>query len=173
MPKKNDKSNEVEDVSKEPEETAVQVETSAELEAAKSELDTLKDQHLRLRAEYDNFRKRTQKERESLYVEVKSETVKTLLQVVDNLERAVAIPTEDTAYAQGVEMTLRGCLEAFSKLGVTVIDALDKPFNPELHEAVAHGTDDTKPENTVVDVLQKGYCIGEKVIRHAIVRVVN
>ena len=137
------------------------------------ELAVLKDQYLRLMAEYDNYRKRSQKEREALYADIRAETVKKLLPVMDNLERAVAAPCTDAAYAQGVEMTFKQCGEALGSMDVSVIEAAGQPFDPELHDAVMHVEDESAGENTVVQVLQQGYRMGERVLRHAMVKVAN
>ncbi|MDR1736629.1 MAG: nucleotide exchange factor GrpE [Oscillospiraceae bacterium] len=141
--------------------------------ALEDELAALKDKHLRLLAEYDNFRKRSQREREALFGEIKADTVKKLLPVLDNLERACAAPCTDTAYAQGVEMTLKQCLELLAGLGVKPINAEGGQFDPNLHNAVMHVEDAEFPESTVVQVLQRGYTIGDKVLRHAMVKVAN
>lgn len=141
--------------------------------AVQAEIETLKDQYLRLRAEFDNYRKRSQKEREALYVEIRAEAVKQLLPVLDNLERAVASPCQDTAYAKGVEMTLKQCIELVGSMGVTVIEAAGCPFDPNLHDAVMHVEDENAGENTVVEVLRQGYQLGDKVLRHAMVKVAN
>lgn len=138
-----------------------------------TELDALRDQHLRLRAEFDNYRKRSQKERESLYTEIRAETVKQLLPVLDNLERAVAAPCQDSAYAQGVEMTLKQCVELISSMGVSIIEAVDSTFDPNLHDAVMHVDDEGVGENTVVEVFRQGYRLGDKILRHAMVKVAN
>lgn len=140
---------------------------------AEAELAALKDQHLRLMAEYDNYRKRSQKEREALYGDIRAETVKTLLPVMDNLERAVAAPCTDGAYAQGVELTLKQCAELLSSVGVQRIEAEGQAFDPNLHEAAAHVEDDTAPENTIVQVFQQGYRMGDRILRHAMVKVAN
>ena len=132
-----------------------------------------KDQFLRLAAEYDNYRKRTAKEKENLWTEAKADTVQAFLPVYDNLERALKQDTADEAYKKGVEMTMNQMKEVFAKLGVTEIDALGQPFDPNLHNAVMHIEDDSLGENTVVQVFQAGFMLGEKVIRFAMVQVAN
>lgn len=133
----------------------------------------LNNKYLRLAAEYDNFRKRTVKERESLVSDSRNYAVKQLLPVLDNLERAAAQACTDEAYAQGVVMTVRQWHEVMGKMGITAIDAQSMPFDPNLHNAVMHGEDDSLPENTIVEVFQKGYMSGDKVLRPSMVKVVN
>ncbi len=131
------------------------------------------EQHLRLAAEYDNFRKRSQKEREALYTDVKAETVGKFLSVFDNLLRAVEQETADEAYKKGVEMTMAGFREVMEKLGVTEYGQVGDSFDPTLHNAVMHSEDENFGENTICEVFQKGFKLGDKVIRFAMVRVAN
>ena len=144
-----------------------------ELEALKTELDEKEIKYLRLAAEYDNFRKRSQKEKESIYADAKSDAVLAFLPVYDNLDRALKQETADEAYKKGVEMTMNQLKEVFSKLGITEIDALGKPFDPNLHNAIMHVEDESFGENTVAEVFQAGFMLGEKVIRFAMVKVAN
>lgn len=132
-----------------------------------------KDQFLRLAAEYDNYRKRTAKEKEGLWADAKADTVQAFLPVYDNLERAMKQETADEAYKKGVEMTMNQLKEVFAKLGVTEIEAEGKPFDPNLHNAVMHIEDENLGENTVAQVFQAGFMLGEKVIRFAMVQVAN
>ena len=132
-----------------------------------------KDQFLRLAAEYDNYRKRTAKEKENLWTEAKADTVQAFLPVYDNLDRAMKQETADEAYKKGVEMTMNQLKEVFAKLGVTEIEAEGKPFDPNLHNAVMHIEDENFGENTVAQVFQAGFMLGEKVIRFAMVQVAN
>ena len=132
-----------------------------------------KDQFLRLAAEYDNYRKRTAKEKESLWTDAKADTVQAFLPVYDNLERALKQDTADEAYKKGVEMTMNQLKEVFAKLGVTEIEAQGKPFDPNLHNAVMHIEDENLGENTIAQVFQAGFMLGEKVIRFAMVQVAN
>ena len=132
-----------------------------------------KDQFLRLAAEYDNYRKRTAKEKENLWTDAKADTVQAFLPVYDNLERALKQETADEAYKKGVEMTMNQLKEVFAKLGVTEIDAQGKPFDPNLHNAVMHIEDENLGENTVAQVFQAGFMLGDKVIRFAMVQVAN
>lgn len=131
------------------------------------------DKYLRLLAEYDNFRKRSQKERDSIYGDVKADTVTKFLPVYDNLVRALDQSTEDEAYRRGVEMIMTQFDETLSKLGVTEIESVGKKFDPNLHNAVMHVEDETKGENEIVEVFQKGFKLGDKIIRFAMVKVAN
>ena len=139
----------------------------------KAEMDTLNDKYLRICAEYDNFRKRSQKEKDSLYGDVKAETLKKFLPVYDNLVRALAQSTEDEAYRRGVEMIMNQFNVTMEKLGVTEIECLGKKFDPAFHNAVMHVEDEEKGENEIVEVFQKGIMMGDKVIRFAMVKVAN
>ena len=131
------------------------------------------DKYLRLAAEYDNYRKRTAKEKESIWTEAKAQTVAAFLPVYDNLERALKQDTADEAYKKGVEMTMKGLQDALTGLGVEVIPALGETFDPNRHSAVMHVDDEEAGENTVVEVFQQGFLCGEKVIRFAMVKVAN
>ena len=144
-----------------------------EEEAAVQEQMVPREQFLRLAAEYDNYRKRTAKEKESLWTDAKADTVQAFLPVYDNLERALKQDTADEAYKKGVEMTLNQMKEVFAKLGVTEIDAQGKPFDPNLHNAVMHMEDESLGENVVAQVFQAGFMLGDKVIRFAMVQVAN
>ncbi|WP_164488743.1 MULTISPECIES: nucleotide exchange factor GrpE [unclassified Flavonifractor] len=145
----------------------------AELEALKDSLAQKEDQYLRLAAEYDNYRKRTQKEKTDAYQNAKSDAVMAFLPVYDNLERALKQETADEAYKKGVEMTMNGLKDVLSKLGVEEIPALGETFDPNVHNAVMHVEDENAGENTVVEVFQAGFRSGEKVIRFAMVKVAN
>ena len=143
------------------------------MEALAGQMAALNDQHLRLAAEYDNYRKRTAKEKEQTWTEAKAQTVAAFLPVYDNLERALKQATTDEAYAKGVDMTMKGLQDALAKLGVEVIPALGETFDPNLHNAVMHVDDESVEDNTIVDVFQQGFKCGEKVIRFAMVKVAN
>ena len=145
----------------------------AELEALKDSLAKKEEQYLRLAAEYDNYRKRTQKEKADTYQNAKGDAVLAFLPVYDNLERALKQETADEAYKKGVEMTMAGLKEVLTKLGVEEIPALGKTFDPSVHNAVMHVEDEGAGENTVVEVFQAGFRTGEKVIRFAMVKVAN
>lgn len=151
-------------------------ELSAALENTEKALAALKDkedQFLRLAAEYDNFRRRSQKEKESTWSDAKFETAVAFLPVYDNLERALKLACTDAAYQRGVEMTMMQLKEVLTKLGIEEIPALGQPFDPNLHSAVMHVEDADAGENTVVEVFQAGFQSGEKVIRFAMVKVAN
>ena len=154
------------------EETAEVVEEAAEV-TIDPILAALNDKYLRICAEYDNFRKRSQKEKEALYKDVKADTLKSFLPVYDNLLRALAQPTEDAAYAKGVEMIMAQFNTTMEKLGVEKIDSLGQGFDPAFHNAVMHVDDETKGENEIVEVFQEGFKMGDKVIRFAMVKVAN
>ena len=137
------------------------------------ELKGANDRYLRLLAEYDNYRKRSQKEKDSLYADIKSDTVAKFLPVYDNLVRALAQSTEDRAYRRGVEMIMAQFNTTLEKLGATKIECLGQKFDPSLHNAVMHVEDEEKGENEIVEVFQDGFMMGEKVIRFAMVKVAN
>ena len=137
------------------------------------EIAALNDKYLRLYAEYDNFRRRSQKEKSDIYAEVKANAVADFLPVYDNLVRALAAPTEDEAYRKGVEMIMTQFGHTLEKLGVTQIPALGEKFNPELHNAVMHCDDEEKGENEIVEVFQEGFKLGDKTIRASMVKVAN
>ena len=141
--------------------------------ALEQEKAALSDKYLRLAAEYDNFRRRSQKEKDNLYGEIRSAAVQQFLPVYDNLERALKQGTEDEAYRKGVEMIMAQFNATLEKLGVTKIESLGKTFDPKLHNAVMHVDDESLGENVIVDVFQEGFMIGEKVIRFAMVKVAN
>ena len=138
-----------------------------------AEYAALNDKYLRLCAEYDNFRKRSQKEKDSLYADIKAETLKKFLPVYDNLVRALDQSTEDEAYRRGVEMIMTQFNTTLEKLGVTEIESLGQKFDPAFHNAVMHVEDAEKGENEIVEVFQKGFLMGDKVIRFAMVKVAN
>jgi len=147
-------------------------ELSKKLEEAAAEIAAANDKYLRLAAEYDNFRKRSAKEREGIYGDALADALGTLLPIFDNLERAVKYSDGDSLQ-QGVALTLKGLTATLEKLGITEIEAEGKPFDPNLHNAVMHVEDDTLGEGVVAEVLQKGYCRGERVLRYAMVKVAN
>ena len=131
------------------------------------------DQFLRLAAEFDNFRKRTIKEKESAYGHGKADTLAKLLPVYDNLERALMQETADAAYKKGVEMTMNELVKIFTGLGVEIFGSVGDSFDPELHNAVMHIENEELGENTIAAVFQKGFKIGDKVVRFAMVQVAN
>ena len=165
-----------ENLEQEVEETTAEPQQEAQAEAAPQvdeKLAQAQEKYLRLAAEYDNYRKRTAKEKESAWTNAKAQTVAAFLPVYDNLERALKQQTTDEAYAKGVEMTMKGLQDALSGLGVELIPALGETFDPNRHNAVMHVEDDAAEENTVVEVFQQGFTCGDKVIRFAMVKVAN
>ena len=156
------------------EETAEAVEeTAVEANPFEEKYNAEHDAHLRLAAEYDNFRKRTVKEKEASYGNGKADAVAKMLPVYDNLERALNQPTEDTAYKKGVELTMNELLKIFTGLGVEVFGNVGDAFDPNLHNAVMHIENEELGENTIAAVFQKGFKIGDKVVRFAMVQVAN
>ena len=132
-----------------------------------------RDAHLRVAAEFDNFRKRTIKEKEASYGNGKADAVAKMLPVYDNLERALNQETSDAAYKKGVEMTMTELVKIFTALGVEIFGEAGDSFDPNLHNAVMHIDDETKEENVISMVFQKGFKIGDKVVRFAMVQVAN
>lgn len=132
-----------------------------------------RDAHLRIAAEFDNFRKRTVKEKEASYGNGRADTLAKILPIYDNLERALNQPTEDTAYKKGVEMTMTELVKILSGLGVEIFGDVGDAFDPNLHNAVMHTESEEHGENTISQVFQKGFKIGDKVVRFAMVQVAN
>ena len=177
--------NAAEEVKEEPVQEAPQEEakvetftvTKEQMEKMESLAKTLadeQDKYLRLAAEYDNYRKRTAKEKEAIYADAKIDTVKGMLGVYDNLERGIAqYGDEDSPHRKGLEMIMTQFRDCLTKLGVEQMDCAGKPFDPEKHNAVMHVDDEQYGENEVVEVLQQGFTLGEKVLRFAIVKVAN
>ncbi len=145
-------------------------ELKEKLTAAESELTEQKDKYLRLMAEYDNFRRRSQKEKEGIYSDAYGEALKSLLPVADNLELAVRY-SEGEKVVEGVKMVLNQLHDTLTKLGIEEIET--KTFDPNVHNAVMHIEDDAYGENEIVEVFQKGYRKGDKIIRYAMVKVAN
>ncbi len=131
------------------------------------------DAYLRLAAEFDNFRKRTIREKDASYGNGKADAVAKMLPIYDNLERALTQPTEDAAYKKGVEMTMNELMKIFSGLGVEVFGATGDAFDPEKHNAIMHNEDEQLGENVISMVFQKGFRMGDKIIRFAMVQVAN
>ena len=151
--------------------TRAQVE---QMELAVKQLETTKDQFTRLTAEYDNYRKRTIKEKDNIYQDAKADTVKAFLDVYDNLARAVATGgDEESPHKKGLEMIFQQYKTILGKLGVTEIEAKGRPFDPEKMNAVMHIDDENLGENEVAQVFQAGFQMGDKIIRYAIVQVAN
>ena len=144
------------------------------MEKLAGQLAVLNDQHLRLAAEYDNYRKRTTREKETIYQDAKMDTIAKFLEVYDNLERAVTqAGDDDNVHKKGMEMIFHQLQGILEKLGVTVIDPAGQPFDPERHNAVMHVDDENLGENVVAQVFQKGFLLGDRVIRFATVQVAN
>lgn len=144
-----------------------------EEQKAKEELDNMSDRLKRLMAEFDNFKKRTAKEREMLYSSILGDIANKLLPVLDNLEKAANAETEDTNYKQGIDLVLKQYQDLLKSLGIQEIESIGKTFDPELHEAVSMVTDEGLGEKEIKEEFRKGYKIGERVIRHAMVIVAN
>lgn len=143
------------------------------MEAAAKELTELKQKQLYILAEYDNYRKRTAKEKESIYRDATLDTVSAFLPVYDNLERAIAGLPEGDPHRQGMELIFKQFRESLEKRGVEEMDVLGKAFDPERMNAVMHIEDESLGENTVAEVFQKGFIMGDKVLRFAMVKVAN
>ena len=144
-----------------------------ELQQKQQELDDITDRYKRVLAEFENHKKRSQRERENLYNMVLSDVVEAILPILDNLENAVKVETKDEEYKKGIELVLKQFQDTLKAKGVEEIEALGKTFDPSLHEAVSSVQDDTKGEKEIVQEYRKGYQIGGKVIRHSMVVVAN
>ena len=147
-------------------------ELKAKLEDKEKELAAAEDKYMRMFAEYDNFRRRSAKEREGIYSDAAADTLKNILPVLDNLERATAFNEADKVL-EGLAMILKSFSDILEKMGVKEIEALGKTFDPNVHNAVMHIDDENYGESEIVEVLQKGYICGDKVIRYAMVKVAN
>lgn len=146
---------------------------SEELETLQKAKDELYDKYLRTLAEYDNFRKRSQREKDAIYGDATVDAVKKLLPVLDNFERALNYECKDEEFKKGISLIQNTLVEVFENLGVKEIPAIDQQFDPNLHEAVMHIDNPAYEENIVTDVYRKGYMLGDKVIRHTMVVVAN
>ena len=138
-----------------------------------SEYEELNDRYKRLLAEFENYKKRSQKEKDGIYGMITGDVVATMLPIMDNLEKAAAAKTEDTKYKEGVNLVARQFQDALKRLGLEEIETVGKRFDPEFHEAVSHVQDETKGEQEIVQEYRKGYKIGNKVVRHSMVIVAN
>ncbi len=143
------------------------------LEELRAAIDKEHESYLRLAAEYDNYRKRSARERDELYTVIRAETVGKFLPVYDNLERALTAETADKAYQKGVEMTMIGLQQVLESLGVTIFGEVGESFDPQRHNAVMHEDKEELGENVISEVFQKGFAVGEKVVRFAMVKVAN
>lgn len=152
--------------------TAKNKELGDSLEKAQKEHDELQDKYLRVCAEYDNFRKRTQKERDGIFTDAYSDALKEILPIFDNLERA-ALYTEPDKLTEGLELIFKSAKEMLTKLGVEEFGAVGEKFDPNIHNAVMHVEDESVGEEEIIEVFQKGYKRGDKIIRHAMVKVAN
>ena len=152
-----------------------QKKADAEIEKLNAQLAEENDKYMRLYAEYENFRKRSAKEREGVYTDAYCDALLQILPILDNLERAAQFSAEDaeTPMAKGLELTLKSFIETMNKMGVFEIEALGKEFDPNLHNAVMHVEDESVGENVVVEVFMKGYAKGDKVLRYSMVKVAN
>lgn len=142
-------------------------------EDVSKELEEMTDRYKRLFAEFENYKKRNIKERESLRNMLVSDIMMSILPIIDNLEKAISTGTKDTAYEEGIKMVLKQLKDTLTYHGVKEIETIGKPFDPELHEAVSHVTDEKLGPNTIKEEFRKGYIIGTKVIRHSMVIVAN
>lgn len=155
-------------------ETAAASEANDALTELQARFDALNDKHLRMAAEYDNFRKRSQREREGIHAEAVAYAVKALLPTYDNLERALKAETADAEYKKGVELTMTQLVESLKGIGVEkIMSDAGTAFDPNLHNAVMHIESEELGENVIAEVFQQGFQIGDKVIRHAMVQVAN
>jgi len=144
-----------------------------ELEALKAELSRISDLLLRTAAEFDNYKRRTERERESVGAFARASAIRPLLGAVDSMERAVALPPDTPDYRAAVEVTLRQLLDALSSAGLKAFGEPGDEFDPELHNAVMHEEDESQPQSVVAEVLQKGYRLGGQLLRPAMVKVFN
>lgn len=158
---------------KEPEDKESEEDKLSEEEKLRAELDEQKDKYLRVVAEYDNFRKRTAKERLDLISTSKADAITQLLPVVDNFERALSAPTQDETYKTGIEMIMKQLKDVLKSLGIEEIDPIGEKFDPNVANAVNQIEDENLGDNEVAQVFQKGYRIGDKVLRYAMVVVAN
>ena len=177
MGKKKEVENTIPETEQVEEATAAEQETAEEVEiVADNSAQLLAEEHdkyLRLAAEYDNFRKRSAKEKESAWADSKASTAAAFLPVYDNLERALKAPCTDEAYQKGVEMTMNQLKDVLTKLGIEEIPALGEKFDPNCHNAVMHVDDDSVEDNTIVEVFQTGFRSGDKIVRFSMVKVAN
>ena len=162
---KNDEKENKEEVKTEIEENKAEV--IDEKDKIKEEIDEMNDRYKRLLAEFENYKKRTQKDKEGLKDLLVSDIMTSILPVIDNLEKAVKVQTEDKAYQDGVKMVLKQLQDVLLYNGVKEIETVGKKFDPELHEAVSHVTDEKHGENVIIEEFRKGYRIGNRVIRHS------
>ncbi|MBE6916546.1 MAG: nucleotide exchange factor GrpE [Ruminococcaceae bacterium] len=152
------------------EETA---EETVEVNPFEEKYNAERDAHLRLAAEFDNYRKRTQKEKEAAYGNGRADAVEKLLSVYDNLQRALQQETADAAYKKGVELTMTELVKILNGLGVEIFGAVGDEFDPNIHNAILHVDDENYGENVICQVFQQGFKLGDKIVRFAMVQVAN
>jgi len=164
---------EVQESAEEIQEDAVSEEDplEAKVKALEEELKSEKDKYMRLFAEFDNFRKRTSKEKTEAYGDATAKTIGELLPALDNFDRALDTPCSDENFKKGIEMIFTQINDIMTKIGVTEIEALNKPFDPNLHNAIKQVEDENAESDTVCEVFQKGYKLGDRIIRHSMVAV--
>lgn len=156
------------------EEPVVEAEAeNSELTALQEQLNVLNDKYVRMLAEYDNFRKRSAKEKSDIYPRATADTVEKFLPIIDNFERAMSAPCADETFKKGMEMIFQSFMNTLTSLNVEIIGEAGETFDPNLHNAVMHIEDEQYGDNEIVQVLQKGYRIGERVVRYAMVQVAN
>lgn len=150
-----------------------QVQEEVDVKKENSELEEMTDRYKRILAEFENYKKRSQKERENLYNMITGDVISSIFPVMDNLEKASEVKTEDTSYQEGVKLVVKQFSDVLKKFGVEEIETVGKRFDPELHDAVSHVEDKEKGEQEIIGEYRKGYKIGNKVIRHSMVIVAN
>ena len=149
------------------------IELKKQIEAQKVQIDETEDRLKRVAAEFDNYKKRSSKEKDGLYNSLLGDIVSNFLPIIDNLEKAVEAETKDEEYRKGIELVLKQFKDVLVARGVTEIETVGKTFDPEVHEAVSSVQDETKGEKEIVQEYRKGYKIGDRVIRHSMVVVAN
>ena len=163
----------VENVQETQDTTQIQDESKQKIEALEKDVEETNDRLKRIMAEFENYKKRNLKEKEMQYNSILADVINSLLPVIDNLEKAVVAETKDQNYKQGVELVLKQLLDVLEGFGVKKIEAVGKPFDPELHDAISHVEDENLGEQIVKEEFRTGYIIGDKVIRHSMVIVAN
>ncbi|NMA24120.1 MAG: nucleotide exchange factor GrpE [Clostridiales bacterium] len=153
--------------------TADEAGEASPLQELEKALQAEKEKYLRLAAEYDNYRKRSLKEKEALFIDIRCDTIAQILPVYDNLARALSQECSDEAFYKGIEMTMTQLKDILRKCGVKEIPAVGEPFNPEVHNAIMHTEDPAYGASTITEEFEKGFMLGDRVIRHALVKVAN
>lgn len=173
MPENKNQAAEQEEILEETVEETVEESTPSEADVLKEQLAQLNDKYVRMLAEYDNFRKRSQKEKDAIYPRATADTVEKFLPIIDNFERAMSAACADETFKKGVEMIFQSFMNTLSSLNVEMVGQPGETFDPNLHNAVMHIEDEQYGENEIVQVLRKGYRIGDRVVRYAMVQVAN